>query len=218
MTLRETIRFVVNHKKFVRLNNSWLNSFKNLWGTNNWNGDVRLLKRTKRRILQKSPKIQEFENQDETEKPLIDFKSQLRANLTSRKNQLNVSRIGYVNRFFQRIALSYPDTMYKYDLNFSYNHAFSFIYSKLCTFHSFIFTSFQKLYIQLTRDRSYKVGFKVGSRGVVVVLTWVDTWCRTMSISGNRLNLRNQGGHRMTHNSQSLRELWVAYKYYFVLF
>ena len=51
-----------------------------------------------------------------------------------------------------------------------------------------------------------------------MVLTWVDTWCRTMSISGNRLNLRNQGGHRMTHNSQSLRELWVAYKDYFVLF
>ena len=81
------------------------------------------------------------------------------------------------------------------------------------------FTSFKKLYIHLTRDRSYKVGFKVGSRGVVVVLTWVDTHGVEPGLFRGTAFTPNSGGLRSDHNSQSLRELWSLQNYilYFIL-
>ena len=89
---------------------------------------------------------------------------------------------------------------------------------------SFIyFTSFTKLYIQLTGDRSYKVGFKVGfkvgSRGVVAVLTWVDTHGVEPGLFRGTAFSPNSGGLRSDHNSQSLRELWSLQNYilYFIL-
>ena len=83
---------------------------------------------------------------------------------------------------------------------------------------SFIyFTSFTKLYIQLTGDRSYKVGFKVGfkvgSRGVVAVLTWVDTHGVEPGQFRGTAFSPNSGGLRSDHNSQSLRELWSLQNY-----
>ena len=88
---------------------------------------------------------------------------------------------------------------------------------------SFIyFTSFTKLYIQLTGDRSYKVGFKVGfkvgSRGVVAVLTWIDTHSVEPGLFRGTAFNPNSAGLRPHHNSQSLRELWSQQKLLFVLF